>query len=372
MKQFHYNVLVDREDFADRDQDIKQLLESIQKGRKTVLYAPRRYGKTSLAQNILPNEFKRKDRAHLYVDFMDCADLDSIAQRLLESYALTLKTYFKKDHLIEATKGFLKTLSLGFTPDALTGEFSLDLTTRKVSPSSLAEILTSLVGLCQERKTLLIFDEFQDIHSIPQSTAIFRSHLQKLKSTPMLFLGSKRKLLAEIFSSNQSPFFNFADEHVLQPIELSDWIPFFADRLKTVKTFISNEALEYLCQEALQVPNSICEMGAYIQDFHQGQKIDEKAMPKILNELIDRKSEFYRYQLSLLSQNEIKICKALSANHFTIAINGKEFLKTTGLAASSATKAIQKLYKTGVIEEESQGYRISNPILGLFLKYRSY
>lgn len=303
---------------------------------------------------------------------MDCSSIESVTQRLLEAYTVTLKTYFKKTNVVEATKHFLKGLAISVTPDPMTGEVSFELTTRQGNAPKLSEILTSITKLCTEKKTLLIFDEFQDIQVIQELLAVFRSHLQKLKTTPILFLGSKRKLLSKIFSSQQSPFFNFAEEHVLAPIALADWIPFFKERLAPIKTQITEEALALLCKEALDVPNAICEIGAFIQDYYKDQVIDSEAFLKILSSLIDRKSEAYRYQLSLLSANEINLCKALAQNRFTKSINGHEFLSLAKMGSSSATKVIKKLYHAGIVEEERHAYRISNPILSLFLKYRTY
>lgn len=372
MKLFYYNTIVNREDFADREEDIEQLLISIKKGRKTVIYAPRRYGKTSLAQNILPQAFKSSQSAHLYADFMDCPNIESVAKRLLEAYSHTLKNDFKKTNLLKTAQNFLSNLTLLMTPDPMTGEISFAIQTKNGKTPDLSEILESIVKLCEQKKTLLIFDEFQDIHLIPEALAIFRSNFQKLKTTPILFLGSKRKLLSEIFVSRESPFFNFAEEHVLHPIKLEDWVPFFKERLDPLKIKIEKSALHRLCEEALQVPNAICEIGSFIQDHYSKQTITEELLMIILSNLIDKKSETYRYQLSLLSENELKVCKALSHQSFINNINSKKFLTVADMGASSATKSIRKLYHAGVIEEDTRGYRVSNPILSLFLKYRSY
>jgi len=261
---------------------------------------------------------------------------------------------------------------LSATPDPITGDLSFVISPSKGEAPRLADALDSICRLCERKKVLLVFDEFQDIHGIPEVLAAFRSRLQRLKTTPMLFLGSKRKLLSEIFSSRNSPFFNFAEEHILHPIGLEDWMPFFATRLKAVGSKIEKAALKRLCDEAMNVPNTICEIGAFIMDHYPKCTVTEEVFLKILSDLIDKKSETYRYQLSLLSENELKVCKALARTPFTRNINGKEFLLSASIGASSAAKTVHKLYHAGVIEEETAGYRLSNPILSLFLKYRSY
>ena len=372
MKIFHYNTVVDRDDFADREPDIQFLSEKIRKGRKVVLYAPRRYGKTSLAQNILPSSFKSKKTACFYVDFMDCTNLDSVCERLVEAYAITLRNHFKASNILRLAKSFLKGLSISTTPDPMTGEISFEIVSRRGGLPKLSEILSSISSLCAEKPSLLVFDDFQDIYAIPEALSVFRSHLQSLKTTPMLFLGSKRKLLSSIFSSQESPFFGFADEHALHPISLKDWKVFFAERLTPVKTRITDEALTLLCEEALDVPNTICEFGAFIQDYYRQSAVDTIKLKHILSDLIDRKSESYRYQLSLLSTSETQFCKALAQNRFSKEINGNAFSKLSKLGPSTSSRIAKKLYHAGVIEEESRGFRLSNPVLSLFLRNRMY
>ncbi len=372
MKLFHYNTVVGREDFADRESDIQFLSQKIKKGRKVVLYAPRRYGKTSLAQNILPSGFKSKKTACFYVDFMDCSNLESVCQRLVEAYAITLRNHFKAASILSIAKSFLKGLSVATTPDPMTGEISFEIVTRRGELPKLSEILSSICSLCLEKSSLLVFDEFQDIYTIPEALSVFRSHLQALKNTPMLFLGSKRKLLTSIFSSQKSPFFSFADEHALHAIPHKDWKTFFYERLSPVKTKITDEALMLLCEEALDVPNTICEFGAFIQDYYREAIVDTSKIKLILSDLIDRKSESYRYQLSLLSASETLFCKALAHNGFTKELNGRAFSQLSKLGPSSSSRIAKKLYHAGVVEEESRGFRLSNPVLSLFLKNRVY
>lgn len=372
MKQFYYNTLVSKEDFADREEDIRAISSQIHLGKKITIYAPRRYGKSSLASIILPQEWKTKNSAHLYVDFMGCTQIESVTNRLVEAYAKCLQTYYKKDFLLKGALVFLKNLRLGFSSDAASGEISVELTSSKGRTPSLSEVLDSIMNFCQHKKVLLSFDEFQDLNEIPEALAIFRSYLQKGKNTPMLFLGSKRKLLTQIFASNHSPFFNFSDEWVLKPIPLKEWRPFFNERLKPLQIELDDKALETLCEVALNVPNSICEIGSFIQQNYSKVKLDEQSLRGIVNTLIEKKSENFRFQLSLLTQSEIQFCKAVGHSTFAKSLSSKEFLAKAQMGASTSQKIAKKLYNLGIIEEEAQGYRLSNPLLSYFILHRAY
>ncbi len=51
MNPFRYANIVEGEHFYDRDEELKRLTQTLEGGNNIVLYAPRRYGKTSLVNN---------------------------------------------------------------------------------------------------------------------------------------------------------------------------------------------------------------------------------------------------------------------------------------------------------------------------------
>ena len=50
---FKYGTVVSGKDFADRQQELKELADRLKEPVRIFLVAPRRYGKTSLIQNVL-------------------------------------------------------------------------------------------------------------------------------------------------------------------------------------------------------------------------------------------------------------------------------------------------------------------------------
>jgi AAA+ ATPase superfamily predicted ATPase len=101
MKEFYYNILVSKEDLADRKEDIDNICKLLKAGKKLVLYAPRRYGKSSIAKNILPDEIKKKNFVALYFDFMGVQSIDDVCVRLSYGISQGLSHYLP-------SKNFLK------------------------------------------------------------------------------------------------------------------------------------------------------------------------------------------------------------------------------------------------------------------------
>jgi hypothetical protein len=303
---------------------------------------------------------------------MGCSTEVSFCLRLQEGLEQALKAYRPAKYWISTFGKIIKSLSFVAQPDPLSGEISIELTSKKGTTLTLIELLKSISELSQHFKLLILIDEFQDIIDVTDLQGLLRSHLQTLKNTPILMLGSKKQLLLKMFTNNNSPFFQFADEYVLKPIPVTEWTPYFSERLKEVHSSISNEALEKICNLAMNVPNNICEIGAFLQDYYPKTKVTIENIMPILSHLLDRKAETFKQQILLLSENERKICYYIAKQKYVINLMSKDFSQNSGITPSGVKKSVNKLFNLGYLEEEDQGYRIANPLLGLYLQYRIY
>ncbi len=367
MKLFYYNVLLSKEDLADRVNDISFLKKAANHHKKIAIYAPRRYGKSSIARNILPNEIKTKNFIAVYCDFMGVQSTKDVANRLSKGISEGMEQYLPAKNLIKAATQLLKSLNFTFDPNPITGEATFGLSTKRGQEPTLSDLLKVLLELASTYKCFFVFDEFQDVLEAEDSLGLLRSDLQKLKNTPIFFLGSKRRLLSQIFNSHQSPFFNFADEYVLKAIPFLDWKSYFDERLRPVKIKLTDTALEQILEIALNVPNSICEIGSFIQEHQRNLTIDSPQILKIIDDLLTAKSESFYFQLKQLSATEKKVMHALAINKLTVEIQSKDFQNKTNLSLSGIKKTILRLYNSGIVEEDDHAYRISNPLFRVFI-----
>ena len=69
MNPFKYGGVVSGEFFYNRVDDVKRIKADIQNGNNLIIYAPRRYGKTSLIIKIL-SELEKKSINTIYIDFL--------------------------------------------------------------------------------------------------------------------------------------------------------------------------------------------------------------------------------------------------------------------------------------------------------------
>ena len=67
----------------------------------------------------------------------------------------------------------------------------------------------------------IVFDEFQEISELRESRqieGILRSHIQTHENASYFFVGSRRRLLLEIFNEQKRPFYKSAINYALGPL----------------------------------------------------------------------------------------------------------------------------------------------------------
>src|SRR3989338_6426295 len=220
-KTFKYDVLIGSDDICDRKTEQNDLLRRAKAKKRTILFAPRRYGKTSLIKNVTGNSFFNMSRRHLvlFFDLMDVQSLDSIAKRLHHGISQALSKRFPVKTLIKNIAESLKGLSLQVDVDAVTGQPSLTLTTKgKEARTELAQLMGVVKSLEKNYPTMIILDEFPDISMVPEAEALFRGLLQDLGEAAVFILGSKRHLLTVMFQDARAPLFHYGDEIHFGPI----------------------------------------------------------------------------------------------------------------------------------------------------------
>ena len=85
MNPFKYETVVEEPFFFDRKDELKQIVETLKGGNNLVLYAPRRYGKTSLVIKAM-HDLENDGYQCIYIDFMTVYSRESF----IETYTKTI------------------------------------------------------------------------------------------------------------------------------------------------------------------------------------------------------------------------------------------------------------------------------------------
>src|SRR4051812_1643540 len=171
---FIYSHPIAPDDIIDRDAETTQLLSSAVGGHYVRLYAPRKYGKTSLLRRVLRDAGREQGMIPILVDLYGVLSIADVAIRFERAYARQLK-----GKLRARVEEFLQSTGLGLSLGALGISARLQLQPRSDPLPALHALLDLPLRLEEGGgfRALVVLDEFQDVTKVREMDAVLRSHI---------------------------------------------------------------------------------------------------------------------------------------------------------------------------------------------------
>jgi len=205
---FIYSHPIAPEDVIDRDEETKRLLTAAVGGHFVRLYAPRKYGKTSLLRRVLLDGERQERMIPILVDLYGVLSISDVAIRFERAYSRQLKGKVRA-----RVEEFLQSTGLGLSLGALGISARLQLDPR-TDPLPALHALLDLPLRLEEGggfRALIVLDEFQDITKVKQMDAILRSHIQfQGEVASFVFAGSEPGLMRGLFEDRERPLYGQA------------------------------------------------------------------------------------------------------------------------------------------------------------------
>ena len=111
-----------------------------------------------------------------------------------------------------------------------------EIQTDQYGSSSLMDIFDVInKSIAPQMPVLIVLDEFQDIAFIPEAQGLFRQVLQELKEIPVVFLGSKKHILSDLFAKPRAPLANTGEDLEFLPIPYNEYHSYILERFKPKK-----------------------------------------------------------------------------------------------------------------------------------------
>ena len=220
---FRFGALARDEAFTDRDVEIGELLSDARNGQDVVIFAPRRFGKTSLVDRVAQRLVG--DRVLVgQINLMRTPTKERLAEKLAatvyEDIAGPLTR--AKDFGARIFRGLRITPTMTLDPETGALSFGFGAGHLPEDVDATLERLFELVAQVaaeRERGALLILDEFQEVIELdPQLPKLLRSVLQEQPEVGHFYLGSKRHMMERIFNDANEPFWRSAKQLELGPI----------------------------------------------------------------------------------------------------------------------------------------------------------
>ena len=230
----------------------------------------------------------------------------------------------------------------------------------------IAGFFESLKKLCDKYRVLLVIDEIQDIAPIKEAQGLLRASLQSLSNAPVIIMGSEYRVIHQMTENKNSPLYDYGEPLIFKEIPVEEWLPYFNDRLEHCS--ITPEGMSYLVDTLYNIPNSLCEVGHWINEERLSGEIGKIDIHNFLKDQLSKRAQMYRYSLSKINKGELTVIKVVAELGWVKETRGKDFVSRTGLSASGAVKIIERLIQEKDLQWDiSRGVRVSNPLLAFFL-----
>jgi hypothetical protein len=205
---FVYSHPLIPEDIIDRDEETETLLRNAVGGHYVRLYAPRKYGKTSLLTRALRDGEEREGLIGVHVDLYRVSSVADVTVRFERAYSRHLKGAIRR-----RVEAFLQRTGIGLSLGAYGISAKLQLSPR-TDPLPALHALLDLPLRLEERggyRALIALDEFQDIDKIPGLDGLIRSHIQyQGEVASYVFAGSEPGLMKQLFENKDRPLYGSA------------------------------------------------------------------------------------------------------------------------------------------------------------------
>lgn len=372
MKHFIFDRLVDRENLCNLTKEKDQLLRFIEKKSNVVVYAPRNFGKTSLLKNVVIEDFRKlhKKSFVFFADLMGVKNLSSIIGRLMNSFERSFNESFLVRNLFENIKTFLFMLKPEVSIDSITGNPAITL---GISPDkkeySISYVFHLISEISKKIPVLIVIDEFQDIVSVDEAQALFRSVFQEMDGMPVILMGSKRHLLGDIFSLPDAPLYSWGIDIEISPIPYNEYHIYINDRFSMKDNNLAYNESVYLQNLMHRIPEPVNIICQQIIDTYDNSEITEDIINNSLKQILNNRESRYETQIQGFSESEEKILTELAAIETIEKPQSKVFIAKTGRTSRTIGKVFNKLMQTGIIEKTGTYYRISDPLFMFYLKY---
>lgn len=361
---FVYSHPLAPEEIIDRDEETETLLKHALGGHYVRLYAPRKYGKTSLLSRALREGELREGLIPVLVDLYRVSSIADVTVRFERAYSKQLK-----GPLRARIEDFLQKTGIGLSLGAYGISAKLQMGA-KVDPLPALHALLDLPLRLEQNggyRAFIALDEFQDIERIPDLDGLIRSHIQfHGEVASYTFAGSEPGMMRQLFETKDRPLYGSA-----VPLHLgrlaNEEIAAYVDQRFRESGRSAGEALNPLLDAAKGHPQRAMLLAHRLwEEVGSGQTATlgdwQAAHAATLAEL---EPEFDA-QWRGFDASERKTMRAI------IAGKGSPYkgdvLDRLELTKSMARRALPRLIATAEIESMDGGYRVVDPLLSEWIE----
>ena len=368
---FSYGKEVTGEQFYDRTESAEELYRLLKDGvANVVLYAPRRYGKTSLVVKVL-QRFQTEDVSCVHFDVSRVSSVE----KFCEAYASAiygLQGGFREfAHRVLDYVAHLHPTVSGTVMGRKSIRFDYGARMNAMDLSTVLDLPEKVSSMSGGKPIVVAFDEFQEVANLSKEFAlekIFRSCIQAHRHVRYVFFGSKTHLMKRMFADASRPFYNSAMPLPLGKPPIDESREFLSSRFREAGVAIGEEEVEEILAVSENIPYYLQELASVAFEERTAQDaVDAKVLSSAIDGIVAKNSELYVERLSGLSCAQRDVLVALAdepAVQFT-----EDYRHVHALPGlSTIHTAVRGLQEAGIVDTTSEGTRIADPFFARFIR----
>lgn len=362
--------------FCDREEETNVFVSALENGRSVTLFSIRRMGKTALIHHVLNMLNQRKESICIYLDIYDTQTEKDFVNAISSAVLRSIEK--DKEGFIQQIGKFFSRYRPQISFDVLTGNpnVSMDIRNSEDMEFSL-EALFSIIR-AQKKPVFLAIDEFQEIDKYPDSrlAATLRKHLQNSTNLSVIFSGSKRNMITNLFTNPKLALYRTTQLFELDKIPEAPYITFIQFHFKQGARKIDKSNI-------LKILDWTSRHTYYTQYFCHRlfeagiKKINRDSIEEIKNKILkENEMVFYNYR-RMLSPQQWKLLKAIGVEGLVKEPTSAAFIQKYTLGAHSTVRlSLEKLLAIDMIFEhinENTGkseYSIYDVFLGRWIQWK--
>ncbi len=366
-KYFPLGVAEDKA-FLGREAETSILTRNIDTGVHTLLMAPRRFGKSSLARHVI----KKTNILYAEIDLFLAADKYSIEHKILRAVRILLSKLSSPQETIVTWLGnYFKKMKKHWTISFSGVSLELIPEQKEDVPENILEALDAVEHILSKsrQKAVLFIDEFQEITKLKETKAIegaIRNFAQRSKHLTFIFSGSNRHLLGEMFFDRARPFYELCDVIQLDRIPKQLYVKYLKQVSKrTWGKVLADDVIDEILALTERHPYRVYDFCKTIWDHcaNHDKSLTKQEVIDIWNKYIFANRKSIRAMLTRQSIGKLKLLTLISFG-YTTTLTSRRIQRLVNLSGSAITQNLSSLAEEDMIEKTPEGeYHVIDPLI---------
>lgn len=372
---FEYGRELGLSELVDRAVELGVIEATIRNRAKLFLIGPRRYGKTSLL-SAAGEAAERSGAIVIRVDAEKYESLNLLAAALLTAATRALQGPLER--AIESVRKAAGRLRPTVSMDGESISVSLGVEASAEPLPVLTDALDAIEELAagQDDPVVVVLDEVQAVvveHGIAAERQL-RSTVQRHRHTAYVFAGSDTRLLNEMTSAANRPFYRIGSRLFLDALPREDFIAFLDAAFGNTGFDPGGDVAPRILELAQEVPYNVQRLAHETWEMaraHGRTELEAGLVDEALRRIVLREDPAYTQIWSQLTGNQKKALKAVIMTEGRQPLSG-EVTRALRIPASSLQTALTALQRAHLVRTEAaQGetrYRLVDPFFADWLR----